>query len=115
MKALSLLIMLLHLVFCLSGLQNVWADQADEDCETGRNYYHGFGVERDYTEALKWFRKAAHQGNAPAQNNIGAMYRHGEGVKRDYSAALKWFRKAADKGFTPSQDLLEKWSKKTGQ
>jgi TPR repeat protein len=28
---------------------------------------------------VKWFRKAAEQGDAEAQNNLGAMYAQGQG------------------------------------
>lgn len=33
----------------------------------------------DYAEAMKWYWKAADQGKADAQNNIGVMYAEGEG------------------------------------
>jgi TPR repeat protein len=33
----------------------------------------GWGVERDYAEAVKWFRAAAEQGHAKAQYNLGRM------------------------------------------
>jgi TPR repeat protein len=31
-------------------------------------------VAKDYSEPLKWYRKAAQQGNVTAQNNLGVMY-----------------------------------------
>ena len=38
--------------------------------ETAKNYYKGDnGVEQNYTEAVKWFKKAAEQGQAKAQYN----------------------------------------------
>ncbi len=45
--------------------------------------------------SLFWFRKAADQGNAEAQNNIGALYAKGEGVAHEYAQALSWFHIAA--------------------
>ena len=33
----------------------------------GWMYYYGLGVEQDYTEALRWFKKAAEQGYVDAQ------------------------------------------------
>ena len=66
MKALSVLIMVFQLVFGFSGLQNVRADQADEDYKTGLMYYYGNGVTKDHTDALKWLRKAADQGDQMA-------------------------------------------------
>src|SRR5208283_2949728 len=37
----------------------------------GDDHYLGRGVGKDYEEALKWYRKAADQGNAAAQYNLG--------------------------------------------
>ena len=37
-------------------------------------YENGKGVPQDYAEALKWYHKAAEQGNAYSQNNVGRMY-----------------------------------------
>ena len=34
---------------------------------------------QDYAEAVKWYRKAAEQGNAIAQNNLGVMFARGVG------------------------------------
>ena len=47
-------------------------------------YFKGRGVSRDYNEAAKWYNKAAEQGVAYAQNNLGSMYYDGRGVSRDY-------------------------------
>ncbi len=61
-------------------------------------YLNGQGVARDNAEAAKWYRKAAEQGDAGAQFNLGVMYGGGQGVPQDYAEAVKWFRKAADQG-----------------
>ena len=58
-----------------------------------------YGVERDYEEAGKWFRKAAQQDDADAQTFLGEMYRYGRGgVDKDYKEAVKWFCKAVQQG-----------------
>ena len=49
-------------------------------------------------EAVKWYRKAAEQGNAAAQANLGYCYQNGQGVVQDYDEAVKWYRKAAAQG-----------------
>ena len=54
-------------------------------------------------EAVKWFRKAAEQGYAPAQHKLGFMYEYGKGVRQQDQEAIKWFRKAAEQGYTPAQ------------
>jgi tetratricopeptide (TPR) repeat protein len=61
-------------------------------------YYKGHGVTQDYTQAIAWYRKAAEQGNATAQLNIGYMYEKGQGVTQDYTQAIAWYRKAAEQG-----------------
>jgi TPR repeat protein len=45
-------------------------------------YANGKGVEQDFKEAIKWFQKAADQGFAEAQYNLGFMYDKGQGVER---------------------------------
>ena len=58
-------------------------------------YDTGKGVLKDDKEAVKWYRKAAEQGDAKAQNNLGVKYGNGLGVLKDYKEAVKWYRKAA--------------------
>ncbi len=55
-------------------------------------------MKQDYAEAVKWYQKAAEQGHAGAQNNLGVCYEYGEGVKQDYAEAVKWYQKAAQQG-----------------
>ena len=43
-------------------------------------YAKGQGVPQDYAEAVKWYRLAAEQGFAMAQDNLGLMYKNGQGV-----------------------------------
>ena len=46
---------------------------------------NGQGVPQDYAEAVTWYRKAAEQGDADAQYNLGVMYAKGQGVPQDYA------------------------------
>jgi TPR repeat protein len=57
----------------------------------------------DNREAVAWYRKAAEQGFALAENNLGVMYAKGLGVPRDDAQALSWFRKAAEQGFEAAE------------
>ena len=66
-------------------------------------YENGLGVTQIHKLAVKWYRKAAEQGYAPAQFNLGNMYDNGEGVTQDYKQAVKWYRKAAEQGFASAQ------------
>ncbi len=61
-------------------------------------YDNGRGVPQDYAEAAGWWRKAAEQGYAKAQNALGIMYENGQGVPQDDGKAVKWYRKAAEQG-----------------
>lgn len=51
-----------------------------------------------HTEAAEFYKKAAEQGNAEAQNRLALLYHNGEGVPQDHVEAEKWFRKAAAQG-----------------
>jgi TPR repeat protein len=59
-------------------------------------YEQGWFGKRNYSEALKWFRKSAAKGNPDAQNSLGQMYEDGEGAKQSYILAAKWYRRAAE-------------------
>ena len=49
-------------------------------------------------EAVRWWRKAADQGNAGSQNILGVCYENGNGVPQSSPEALKWFKMAAAQG-----------------
>lgn len=72
----------------------------------GDDYYFGRGVEKDYSKACEYYRRAAELGYADAQNNLGIMYRNGWGVAPDYAEALKWYRKGAEQGNAAAQNSL---------
>jgi hypothetical protein len=57
-------------------------------------------------EAAKWYRKAAEQGFAPAQANLGRLYYLGIGVARNLVEAASWRRKAAEQGYPEAQVWL---------
>ena len=66
-------------------------------------YDNGRGVLEDDKEAVKWYRKAAEQGYAAAQFNLGNMYANGKGIPEDDKEAVKWYRKAAEQGDAAAQ------------
>jgi TPR repeat protein len=43
-------------------------------------YERGLGVEQDYAEVITWYRRAADQGDAVSQFNLGFAYARGLGV-----------------------------------
>ena len=101
----SLMKRLLTTLVILTGLIGsagaVWADAVD-DYNKGVNAYDAGNFE----EAVKWWRKAAEQGFAEAQYNLGQIYGRGEGVAQDYAEAVKWYRKSAEQGDADAQYAL---------
>ena len=70
-----------------------------QDFENGQHSYE----QGDYAAALKWYRRAAEQGYALAQVNLGSMYFDGQGTSPDIQEALKWYRLAANQGLASAQ------------
>src|SRR5580700_2149089 len=66
-------------------------------------YHEGYGVPQDYGEATRWWRKAAEQGDAKAQDGLGFAYRRGEGVAQDYAEAVRWYRKSAEQDYANAE------------
>jgi TPR repeat protein len=62
--------------------------------------------DQDYTKSFEWGIKAAKQGYANAQVNIGYLYDEGIGVKQDYTKAMEWYLKAAEQGVAMAQCYL---------
>ena len=61
------------------------------------------GVPEDEGESLRWYRLAANQGDASAQNLLGLFYDNGAGVPEDDTEAVRWYRLAADQGYARAQ------------
>lgn len=99
-------IILVSMSLCWSGCYDAIAQEkqllAEEMLEKGMGYYIG----KDYTDAAKWFKKAAEQGYAGAQYNLGIMYAKGEGVSQSEAEAVKWFERAAEQGVAEAQCCL---------
>ena len=89
--------------------KELWdAEQGDTLAQAflGSCYYYGRGVDKSYTEAIEWYRKAAEKGEAYAQEYLGDCYYFGNGVDKSYTEAVEWYRKAAKQGYTYAQEKL---------
>ena len=64
------------------------------------------GVSRDINRAVAWYQKAAQQGHAGAELNLGLLYEKGEGVPKDPARARSLIEAAARQGFGPAQRKL---------
>jgi uncharacterized protein len=69
----------------------------------GTIFYYGTP---DTAEAMTWFRKAAAQGYAPAEFQMGQSYDFGFGAPQSDAQAIDWYRKAAGHGSAPAQRTL---------
>jgi putative methionine-R-sulfoxide reductase with GAF domain len=56
----------------------------------GARYAFGDGVGQNYSEAVRWFFRAAEQGHVISQATLGAYYMAGRGVTMDLSKAYFW-------------------------
>jgi TPR repeat protein len=65
-------------------------------------YYGG----TDTAQAIDWFRKAAAQGHAPAEFQMGQLHDFGLGVAQHDGEALAWYRKAAEHGSAAGQRVV---------
>lgn len=92
--------------------QNIFQlPQYDSELETwnrnGDDYFYGRdGKTKSFVEAVKWYRKAAEQGHAEAQFNLGYCYYLGIGLIQDEAKGLRWYRKAAEQKYTIAQYKL---------
>lgn len=65
-----------------------------------------YSERRNFVEAVRWYRKAAKQGDINAQHNLAVMYDDGDGVRQDKVEAIGWYRKAAEQGDADAQNRL---------
>ncbi len=77
----------------------------------GMAYKYGEVAPQDPALSLQWFLKAAQQGDADAQFNLGRIYGKATGLiygkeraaPRDDATAATWYRKAAEQNYAPAQ------------
>ena len=83
------------------------AEKGDADAQfiLGYLYDEGKGVPQDYTEAAKWYGRAANQGNKAARHNLGLINDQGQ-VSKDRAEMGKWHRGAAETGNAAARSNL---------
>lgn len=64
------------------------------------------GAGDDYTESVKWAKKAADQGNADAMWVLALAYEHGRGVDENVDIAIEYYEQGADLGNAACQHSL---------
>eukprot|EP00927_Polykrikos_kofoidii_P030181 TRINITY_DN26011_c0_g1_i1.p1 TRINITY_DN26011_c0_g1~~TRINITY_DN26011_c0_g1_i1.p1 ORF type:complete len:808 (-),score=153.06 TRINITY_DN26011_c0_g1_i1:273-2696(-) len=75
----------------------------EAQCQVGAAYLTGdacdIDEDRRLVVAASYFRRAAFNGSAAGECNLGAMYAQGlGGLSQDLSEALRWYRASAEKG-----------------
>ena len=82
------------------------AEQGDVRAQNdlGNLYFNGKGVEKNLGQAVYWFTKAAEQGLATAQYNLGICYSYG--TETNPEKAFYWYQKAAEQGHIKAQNDL---------
>ncbi|RGB40251.1 kinase-like domain-containing protein [Rhizophagus diaphanus] len=87
-------------------LKEVADDEANDHPETKLRYgdclFNGKGIEKNESEALKYFEKAAEDGFVVAMYNVGKMYYNGIGCTKDIEKAKNYFELAAYNGYEPA-------------
>ena len=83
---------------------------AEEMYQRGEEHYERGGNKEqgEFTEAVKWFRRAAERGHNRASVRLGFIYCcadwvHRKEIKQNFTEAFNWYRRAAEQGNTAAQ------------
>ena len=90
----------------------------DMQCELGKWYETiDWGTRKSEMnrEAVKWFARAAEQGNVEAMYLLGECYRDGSGLEEDQKKAAEWFAKAAERGHEEATAELEFYNRRVSE
>ena len=66
--------------------------------QVAETYRLARALRKDMAETVKRYRKAAEQGHAGAQYNLGEYYANGQGVSKDIAEARRWYQKPPIRG-----------------
>ena len=61
-------------------------------------YANGIGVDKDYKESIKWYRKAAQKGDIFSLKSLAVMFGKGMGCKQSHFMAHLYFGVAGEFG-----------------
>ena len=89
--------------------QRAEGGEAAAMAEIGNTYYmgsYGAGVDRDFSQALAWFLRAADAGDTSVCMNIANIYEKGSTGERSYEKAYDWFRRAAELGSKEAEERM---------
>ena len=79
--------------------EKVWLPRAQRgEVEAQLFLGHLEAMRENYSEAAKWYHRAAVKGNGTAQTLLASQYLIGQGVKADPIWAYAWYEIAANQG-----------------
>ncbi len=70
-------------------------------------YFHGWGVEKNETQAFFWYKKAADQGHVESLHLVGLLSARGVGTKKDAIRAYIYLTLAEERGYQDDSRVLE--------
>jgi hypothetical protein len=78
-------------------------------------YYYGQGVTQNPKEAVRWFQRAADQGDAPSEYALSVLYDRGIAVDRDPRKSAYWLDRATQHGYTRPPETIASESRGGGE
>ncbi len=91
-----------HPVYSEELRKKAEAGDAVAQCDLGVCYEHGYGIAKSEAEAAVWYQKAAEQGSARGQRNLGFYYYR----NKNFVEAVRLFRLASEQGDTAAERCL---------
>jgi TPR repeat protein len=91
----------------VDGENGVVLASSETDVDTQNRTASSHYNNKEYEQAVYWWRKSADQGSGLAQSNLGVCYYNGQGVTKDFEQAERWWRKAIANGYTEAEAKLE--------
>ena len=80
--------------------------------DLGLAYLKGEGVPQNAEHGYSLMLRAAKQGNAAAQYNMGYLYRNGVGVESNMDEAIRWYRLSAAQDYEQAVKCLKELKEK---
>ncbi|MFN7096499.1 MAG: hypothetical protein ACK4PR_02900, partial [Gammaproteobacteria bacterium] len=78
-------------------------ENANAQYDLGERYAEGYGVEKNLSQAINWFSKAAELKHIGAQFKLGQIYADNLSVARNQEIAIAYYHKAAEQGHAGAQ------------
>jgi SH3-like domain-containing protein len=72
----------------------------------GVAYWEGRGLNKNFSQAVDWWERAAESGDVASQYNLGLAYYLGKGAQKDIDKARSWLSQASDQGHADANRVL---------